>query len=136
MGRASAFKAELRPVEDDIAILDKAEKLFFSGAVMDGVTARRKRSHIFRRGELAKHVLTGFRQKPPRAAIEIAKEIKGWTKLRQDILPNVERCLRKQTAKGVLEKVGETFRRQKLWKIWARAQATIASPVVKLAFRP
>lgn len=140
LGRVSAIKDELHRIETDIKPLDQAVKLFSPTTDVDGVAARRKRSHLFRRGELVKHILTALRQKgKPMTAIEIMKTVKVRTKLKQDILPNVKRCLREQAKAGTLIEVGEAFGRQKLWTIAARKnQATAAASkgVVELRPRP
>lgn len=137
MGRASALKDELRKIESDIATLDKAIRMFSPNTDVDRVPARRKRSHLFQRGVLIRHIITALKQKgTPMTAIEIMKAVKDTTKLRQDILPNIKRCLREQAKAGTLKEVGETFGRQKMWTIQPRPQATAPNAVVELRPRP
>lgn len=139
MGRASAIKDELRRIEADLAVLDKAVLLFAPSTDLDNVLARRKRTNLFKRGELLRHILTVLRKAgEPLTAMQIAKAVKARTKLKQDILPNVKRSLREQSNAGRLKEVGEAFGRQKLWTIEARNnQATSArAGVVELRPRP
>ena len=136
MGRTSVIEDELRRIAADLAVQDKAALLFAPSTDLGSILARRKRTNLFKHGELLRHILMVLREaREPLTAMQIAKAVKTRTKLKQDILPNVKRSLRGQSKAWRLKEVGKRWEAKILGRARLFLQTILKSRIQYLALR-
>jgi len=138
MGREAALRAELAGLEADIRTLGDAIRVYEPDAKLAGIKPGRQREHLFRRGEVARHVLTVLREKGTASIREIVDAIKARTGIEKDLTRHVDRCLANQARSGRVEVCGHNDLGRHVWRIAPRPQAATARPEapLQLARRP